>query len=110
MNSGAATAIEKTPWLRIYFLTSGIVEKVVIEKGWNVLSCMIYIISVVDGEEKKTVCGTFTRPQGRIYNETVECGGAVGDSVMVELQQQTGCMGYIGIHELKAYSYSEFAV
>ena len=81
-----------------------------IEKGWNVLSCMIYIISVVDGEEKKTVCGTFTRPQGRIYNETVECGGAVGDSVMVELQQQTGCNGYISISEIKAYSYSKFAV
>ena len=75
-----------------------------IEKGWNVLSYMIYIISVVDGEEKKT------RAQGYFYNETVECGGAVGDSVMVELQEQTGCNGYIGISEIKAYSYSKFAV
>ena len=81
-----------------------------IEKGWNTVSCPTYIISVIDVEAKKTVCGMFTRPQGPIYNETVECGGAVGDSVMVELQQQTGCNGYIGISEIKAYSYSKFAV
>ena len=36
---------------------------------------------------------------------SVECGGAEGDSVIVELQEQTGCMGYIGISEIKAYSY-----
>ena len=65
---------------------------------------MIYVISVMNGDEKKTLCGTFTRPRGFFYNETVECGGAVGDSVIVELQEQTGCMGYIGIAEIKAYS------
>ena len=113
MNSGAATAIEKTPWLRIYFLTSGIVEKVVIEKGWNFLNCMIYKISVMERDhEKKTVCGTFTKPEDAyFYNETVECGGAEGDSVIVELQEQTGCNGYIGICEIKAYAYdSKIAV
>ena len=103
----STTAIEAAPWLRTYFLTPGIVEKVVIEKGWNELDCMIYIISVMDGDEKKTVCGTFTKPQYvYFYNETVECGGAVGGSVMVELQEQAGCKGYIGIYEIKAYSYS----
>ena len=56
----------------------------------------------MDGEEKKTVCGNFTRPAKVNFNETVECGGAVGDSVVVELQ---GCKGYIDIHEIKAYSY-----
>ena len=83
-----------------------------IEKGWNTVSCMIYIISVMDRDEKKTVCGTFTKPgHQNFYNETVECGGAVGGSVIVELQEQTGCNGYIAIHEIKAYAYdSKFAV
>ena len=109
INTSSATAIETAPWLRLYFLTSGIVEKVVIENGWNYKSCMIYIISVMDGDEKKTVCGTFTKPQGRIYNEIVECRGAVGDSVIVELQEQTGCMGYIALKEIKAYSKFEIS-
>ena len=71
------------------------------------MSCMIYIVSVMGGEDTKTLCGTFTKsPAGvHFYNETVECGGAEGDSVIVELQEQTGCMGYIGISEIKAYSY-----
>ena len=111
LNTPAVTAMETTPWLRIYFLTPGIVEKVVIDKGWNTVSCMIYIISVMDGDEKKTLCGTFTKPEkGLFYNETVECGGALGGSVIVELQEQAGCNGYISIFEIKAYSYSKFDV
>ena len=43
----------------------------------------------MDRDEKKTVCGTFTKPEDAyFYNETVECGGAVGDSVIVELQEK----------------------
>ena len=66
----------------------------------------------MDGDEKKTLCGTFTKPQYvTFYNETVECGGALGGSVIVELQERSGCKGYIGIDEIKAYSYiSKFDV
>ena len=82
-----------------------------IEKGWNNWNWKIYQISVMDGDEKKTVCETFTKPKSVFfYNETVECRGAVGDSVIVELQEQTGSDGYFSIYEIKAYSYSKFAV
>jgi len=108
-SSPAVTAKEENPWLRLYFTSSFNVEKVVIEEGraYDVPSCT-YSVSVYKGEVK-TLCGTYTRTGagGKVkhyFNETVQCGGKEGDSVMVEV---TGCTVYLSIYEIKVYSQGE---
>jgi len=110
-SSPAVTLKEDNPWLRLYFTSSSNVEKVVIEEGraYDVPSCT-YRVSVYKGEVK-TLCGTYTRTRtgGKVehYNETVQCGGKEGDSVMLEV---TGCTVHLSIYEIKVYSQGEAQV
>ena len=100
LTTRAKTSKKDHAWLRVYFLSSSNVEKVVIEKGYSKDSSCVFTVSVYDGEVE-TVCGTFPGgKRGDYYNEMVQCGGRGGDSVRLK---QTGCTTYLRVHELKVY-------
>ena len=46
----AVTALGNNPWLRVYFKTTSIVERVVIEKGHTYATPCIYSVSVYEKE------------------------------------------------------------
>ena len=106
LTTRSVTKDETNAWLRVYF-SSSVVEKVVIEKGWSIgtgKSC-IYQVSVYAGEVKKP-CGTYTgKAKHKFYtNEVVQCGGSIGDSVMLEMP---GCGKGVNVYEIKVYSQSK---
>ena len=105
LDTSASSRVQANAWLKVYFLKLEVVQKVVIEQGWNSEAHCVYAISVMEGSTK-TRCGTFTRPAGR-YNATVECGGFKGDSVIVD---QSGCNRYTGIQEINAYGRMSFGM
>lgn len=78
------TKKQSNPWLRVYFKSVSYVEKVVIEKGFCRSEVCTFSVSVYDGE-LKTLCGTYTDKSGEYYNETVQCGGKRGDSLILEM-------------------------
>ena len=95
----SAASSESDPWLRVYFLSSSNVGKVVIEQGYSFYDSCTFNVSVYDGEVE-TVCGTNTGKYSYYYNEMVQCGGKEGDSVRLEL---TGCTEYLAVFEMKVY-------
>ena len=95
----ALTIAENPAWLRLYFKNSSNVEKVVIQKGCSHTNVCTFTVSVYDGEVG-TVCGTYTGKEGHYYNETVQCGGKRGDSVMLK---QTGFITNLEVYEIKVY-------
>ena len=96
----AATKLETRAWLRLYFKSSSNVGKVETEKGMSLDVSCTYSVSVYKGEVK-TLCGTYTGKRNTYYNETVQCDGKRGDSVMLEM---TGCTNQFQIYEIKVYS------
>ena len=104
LTTRSKTYQEDPAWLRVYFLSSSDVEKVVIEKGYSKDSSCVFTVSVYDGEVE-TVCGTYTGKaySKPYYNETVQCGGKRGDSVRLG---QTGCERYLLVYEIKVYGES----
>ena len=58
------TSKDDPAWLRVYFQSSFIVDKVVIERGYSYDAACVLTVSVYDGETE-TVCGTYT---GNIAN------------------------------------------
>ena len=99
LTTRSKTNQEDPAWLRVYFLSSSDVEKVVIEKGYSKDSSCVYTVSVYKGEVE-TVCGTYTGKVSIYYNKMVQCGGKRGDSVRLE---QTECTQYLNVHEIKVY-------
>ena len=101
-DKGSSSGYETNPWLRVTFESSANVGKVVLVKGWNPGSKCVYQLSVYRGTWK-TPCGSFSTAYGRINNISIQCGGLQGDSVMCE---NYGCNEYIGIGEIKVYSFN----
>ena len=97
----SSSGIETNPWLRVTFESSANVGKVVLVKGWNPGSKCVYQLSVYRGTWK-TPCGSFSTAYGRINNISIQCGGLQGDSVLFE---NYGCNEYIGIGEIKVFSF-----
>ena len=65
LTTGSVTTPEDPAWWRVYFTSSSIVERVVVEKGYNEITACVYTVSVYDGETE-AVCGTYTgKPNDR---------------------------------------------
>ena len=100
LTTGSITNLEDPAWLRVYFQSPSNVGEVVIEKSYSYDASCVYTVSVYDGEVE-TECGTYTGiPRGGFYNETVQCGGKGGDSVMLK---QTVCTTFLSVFEIKVY-------
>ena len=52
-------------------------------------------------------CDSDSKPLSNYYNETVQCGGKKGDSVKIE---QTGCVMYLQVNEMKVYRTALLAI
>ena len=63
LTTPSATNTENPAWLRVYFISSSTVERVVVEKGASGLKPCVFTVSVYDGEVQ-TVCGTYTGKSG----------------------------------------------
>ena len=49
----------------------------------------------------------FVKPISYYFNETVQCGGKMGDSVKIE---QTGCVEFLLVNEMKVYATALLAI
>ena len=80
-----------------FWFTPSRVGKVIIKKGFSHRAANLYSVYVCDREEK-TLCGTYTPVhQKSHYSAAVECSGARGDSVKIELDY------HINLFEIEIY-------
>jgi len=100
--SSTCTTKEYNPWIRVYFKSSSNVGKVMIEAGQGYKATCIYSVSVIE-EDVKSLCGTYTgKAYGPYYNETVQCDGKRGESVMIQIGG-CGSKESLRLFEIKAY-------
>ena len=69
----------------------------IIKKGFSHRAVNLYSVFVCDGGLCTHLCGTYTHQKGFYYSVTVECFGAKGDSVKIELDY------HINLFEIEIY-------
>ena len=52
-------------------------------------------------------CDSYSKPLSVYYNEIVQCGGKMGDSVKIE---QASCVGYLVFFEMKVHGTALLAI
>ena len=65
INTFSCTNAQDPAWLRVYFISSSTVERVVIERGRSDHATCVYTVSVYDGEVQN-VCGTYKDKYGPV--------------------------------------------
>ena len=63
LGTSSGTNGEDPDWLIVYFTSSSIVERVVVESGHSKSLACVWTVSVYD-EETATVCGTYASKDG----------------------------------------------